>query len=105
MWQQSKFYTKAYFGSHAWHLRWLTVTSDKITSVPDRMDPEKHMLTYPKFNKIEVDEARLIIRIENPVEGKRDCKLFFVCWLSRHLISIVPPRCACIHSHTYCHFE
>lgn len=62
----------SYFGSNAWHLRWFTISPEKVTSVPDRGDPDEHRMRYPHFKTIEVDEKRLIINIVNPVEGKRD---------------------------------
>lgn len=75
LWQQSVFYTMAYFGSHAWHLRWFTITPYKVSSIPDRQDPENGRLVYPKFSEIFVDEKRLIINLPNPVEGKKDFTL------------------------------
>eukprot|EP00539_Tryblionella_compressa_P006735 CAMPEP_0178770668 /NCGR_PEP_ID=MMETSP0744-20121128/21525_1 /TAXON_ID=913974 /ORGANISM="Nitzschia punctata, Strain CCMP561" /LENGTH=298 /DNA_ID=CAMNT_0020427081 /DNA_START=50 /DNA_END=942 /DNA_ORIENTATION=- len=65
----------SYFGSNAWHLRWFTISPDRITSVPDRGDPDEHRMRYPRFKAIEIDDDRLIINIVNPVEGKRDYTL------------------------------
>jgi hypothetical protein len=73
--QRSVFYTLSYFGSHAWHLRWFTISPDRITSVPDRGDPDVHRMRYPRFKAIEIDESRLIINIVHPVEGKRNFTL------------------------------
>ncbi|KAL3801224.1 hypothetical protein HJC23_012624 [Cyclotella cryptica] len=75
LWQQSVFYTMAYFGSNAWHLRWFTIMLDKVSSIPDRQDPENGRLVYPKFTEIFVDEKRLIINLPNPKEGKKDFTL------------------------------
>ncbi|KAL3907563.1 MAG: hypothetical protein SGARI_003480 [Bacillariaceae sp.] len=75
LFQRSVFYTMSYFGSNAWQLRWFTISPDRITSVPDRGDPDEHRMRYPKFKAVEVDERRLIINIVNPVEGKRDYTL------------------------------
>jgi len=72
LFQRSIFYNKAYFGSHAWQLRYFTISSEKVSSVPDRCDPNNHRMRYPQFKAIEVDEEHLIINIVNPVEGKRD---------------------------------
>ena len=68
---------------HGWHLRWFTITPLKIVSVPDQSNNSKHRLRYPDFDEIEVDESRHIIRIKNPIEGKRDCKLH--CFMIWHL--------------------
>ena len=65
----------SYFGSNAWQLRWFTISPERITSVPDRGDPDEHRMRYPRFKAIEIDENRLIINIVNPVEGKRDYTL------------------------------
>lgn len=75
MWQRSVFYTKAYFGSHAFHLRWFTITPTRISSVPDRHEPSRHVLVYPLFHEIHVDERRLIINIVHPVKGRRSFTL------------------------------
>jgi hypothetical protein len=75
LWQQSVFYTMAYFGSHAWNLRWFTITPSNISSIPDRQDPENGRLIYPKFTEIFVDEKRLVIILPNPGEGKKDFTL------------------------------
>ncbi|KAL7530232.1 hypothetical protein ACHAXR_003376 [Thalassiosira sp. AJA248-18] len=75
MWQRSIFYTKAYFGSHAFHLRWFAITPQRIVSMPDRQEPDKHVIVYPLFDEIHVDERRLIIYIVNPLEGRRDFTL------------------------------
>mmetsp|Transcript_70693 Transcript_70693/g.143568 ORF Transcript_70693/g.143568 Transcript_70693/m.143568 type:complete len:647 (+) Transcript_70693:128-2068(+) len=72
LFQRSFFYNKALFGANAWQLRWFTISPEKITSVPDICDPNHHRLKYPNFKAIEIDEKRLIIKIVNPVEGKRD---------------------------------
>lgn len=73
LWQQSPFYTNARFGSHAWHLRWFTITSEYLSSVPDRLDSERHTMRYPRFKQLQVDNSRLIIRMVNPLPYKRDC--------------------------------
>ena len=75
MWQRSIFYTKAYFGSHAFHLRWFTITPNRIVSVPNRQEPEKHIIVYPLFDEIQIDADRLIINLVHPVEGRRDFTL------------------------------
>lgn len=74
LWQKSYFYSKARVATKAWHLRWFAFTATEIYSVPDRSNFERHRMTYPHFNEIEVDEHRLIIRIKDPTGGKRDCK-------------------------------
>jgi hypothetical protein len=51
------------------------MSPEKISSVPDRGDPEEHRMRYPRFKVIEVDDIRLIINIVHPVEGKRDFTL------------------------------
>lgn len=70
--QRSIFYNKAYFGQNAWQLRWFTFSIEKITSVPNSCDPQHHRMRYPRFEAIEIDDKHLIIKIINPVEGKRD---------------------------------
>ena len=75
LWQRSIFYSKAYFGSHAFHLRWFTITPQKIYSSPDRQHPAKHQIVYPLFDEIHVDANRLIINIVHPVQGKKDFTL------------------------------
>ena len=75
MWQRSIFYTKAYFGSHAFHLRWFTITPHQIVSVPDRQEPDKHGIVYPLFHEIHVDEQRLIINLVHPIPTRRDFTL------------------------------
>eukprot|EP00970_Alexandrium_tamarense_P004176 scaffold696_cov197-Alexandrium_tamarense.AAC.8 len=75
LWQRSIFYSKAYFGLHAFHLRWFSITPTRISSVPDRHDPKKHIIVYPLFDELHVDENRMIINIVNPVDGKRDFTL------------------------------
>jgi len=72
LFQRSIFYDKAYFGRNAWQLRWFTISPEKVSSVPDSCDPDHHRLRYPRFRAIEIDEKHLIIKIVNPVEGKRD---------------------------------
>eukprot|EP00804_Cyclotella_cryptica_P014974 CCRYP_000587-RA/>CCRYP_000587-RA protein AED:0.06 eAED:0.06 QI:295/0.5/0.66/1/1/1/3/2692/665 len=75
LWQRSIFYNKAYFGSHAFHLRWFTITPQRIASSLDRLQPTKHQIIYPLFDEIHVDVNRLIINIVHPVRGKRDFTL------------------------------
>ena len=72
LWQQSYFYTKAKFAKNAWHLRWFTLTVDRMMSVPNRTQFEKHKMHYPVFRKVVIDRERLIIKVVNPREGKRD---------------------------------
>jgi len=72
LWQRSVFYTKAYFGSHAFHLRWFTITRNRIMSVPDRTEPHRHVLVYPLFHEVHVDERRLIINLVHPDSSKQD---------------------------------
>lgn len=56
---------------NGWHLRWFTITDEKMYSVPNRIHFEKHKITYPKFEEVEVDPKRLIIKIIHPVAGSR----------------------------------
>lgn len=72
MWQQSYFYSNARYSTKAWHLRWFTLTPSHLYSVPDRAESHKYRVKYPPFQEIEVDEKRLILRLINPEEGKRD---------------------------------
>ena len=72
LWERSFFYSKARARAHAFHLRWFTITSQRISSVPDRNSPTKHVTIYPLFDEMHVDVKRLIIHLVNPVEGKRD---------------------------------
>lgn len=72
LWQRSYFYTKAKFSRHGWHLRWFTFTRDTVSSVPDKAECE-HRMILPRFTCVEIDPDRLIVRIPNPYEGRRDC--------------------------------
>ena len=72
LWERSYFYSKARSRAQAFHLRWFTITPQRISSVPDRDSPTKHVIVYPLFDEIHVDVDRLIIQLVNPVEGKRD---------------------------------
>lgn len=74
LWQKSFFYTKAYFGNHAWHLRWFNFSADYISSVPDRQNSQEHKMVYCNFNKIIIDENRLIIELVNSNSDRRNCK-------------------------------
>jgi hypothetical protein len=75
LWQRSVFYSKAFFGSHAFHLRWFTITPKRISSSPDRLEPTKHEIIYPLFGEIHVDTHRLIFNIVHPVKGKHNFTL------------------------------
>ncbi|KAL7487163.1 hypothetical protein ACHAW6_012759 [Cyclotella cf. meneghiniana] len=75
LWQRSIFYSKAYFGTHAFHLRWFTITPRRIFSSLDRQQPTKHQIIYPLFDEIHVDVNKLIINIVHPIKGKRDFTL------------------------------
>jgi hypothetical protein len=97
LWQQSVFYTMAFFGSHAWNLRWFTITPDRITSIPDRQDAENGRMTYPMFTEMFIDEKRLIISIPNPHEGEREFVLMapskyifdkVVTWLDKYMVNM-----------------
>lgn len=72
LWERSYFYSKARARAQAFHLRWFTITPQRISSVPDRDSPTKHVMIYPLFDEMHVDVDRLIIQLVNPVEGKRD---------------------------------
>jgi len=72
LFQRSIFYNKAYFGCHAWQLRWFTISELKVSSVPDSCDSQNHRMRYPQFLELDIDQNRLIIKIANPVKGKRD---------------------------------
>jgi len=74
LFQRSIFY-KAYLGSHAFQLRWFSITPRRILSIPNRHEPHKHMMVYPLFDEIQVDQKRLILNIVHPVQGKRDFTL------------------------------
>jgi hypothetical protein len=97
LWQQSVFYTMAFFGSHAWNLRWFTITPDRISSIPDRQDAENGRMSYPHFTEIVVDEKRLIISIPNPHDGERDFVLMapskdvfdkVVTWFDKYMVNM-----------------
>jgi hypothetical protein len=101
LWQRSFFYTKAYFCRRAWHLRWFTITPENIASIPNRFDPEKHRMTYPRFREIEIDEEHLLLKIINPNPAKRDCTFMLSYILKRFdmasLIAIVLTLCFLSH--------
>ena len=72
LWERSYFYSKARARAHAFHLRWFTITPERISSVPDKDSPSKHVIVYPLFDEVHVDVKRRIIQLVNPVEGKRN---------------------------------
>ena len=72
MWQKSHFYSKARYGLHAWHLRWFSLNAKRMYSVPNRIQYEKHKIKYPKFEQIDVDPKRQLIRVINPAPDARD---------------------------------
>ena len=41
LWQRSIFYSKALFGSHAFHLRWFIITPQRICSSPGKNAPRE----------------------------------------------------------------
>lgn len=75
LWQRSIFYSKAMFGSHAFHLRWFTITPQMIHSSPDRKNSTRHKIVYPRFGEIHADVNKLVIHIVHPVDGKHDFTL------------------------------
>mmetsp|Transcript_6142 Transcript_6142/g.8704 ORF Transcript_6142/g.8704 Transcript_6142/m.8704 type:complete len:679 (+) Transcript_6142:42-2078(+) len=90
LWQRSLFYDKARFAVHGWHKRWFTFGHEKVTSVPDRSNFEKHAMTYPRFVDIEVDDARLIVRIINPDKNKRS---YYFLAPNREIFETVVHKC------------
>ena len=87
LWERSYFYSKTRARAQAFHLRWFTITSQRICSVPDRNSPAKHVIVYPLFDEIHVDENRLIIELVNPAKGKR--KNFILIAPSRAIFDAV----------------
>jgi len=90
LWQRSVFYSKAQVSLNGWHLRWFSFTHSEMASVPDRLNAHKHVLLYPKFKTLEIDEARMIIRLCNPIPGKRD---FYLMASSREIFDVVVKKC------------
>ena len=74
LWQRSLFYSKSKLATKGWNLRWFNFTAESVHSVPDRADSLKHRITYPHFEEIEVDEARLVVCIINPDPKRPNCK-------------------------------
>ena len=72
LWQRSYFYNKAQFATRGWQLRFFTFDPRAISSVPNRTHAESHRIVYPSFNAMEVDDKRLIIKLEHGEKGKRD---------------------------------
>ena len=72
LYQRSYFYSKARFATQGWHLRWFVFTHDKISSVPDRANFERHKITYPLFTEVVMDKKRHVIKMINPDPNKRD---------------------------------
>lgn len=75
MFQKSVFYTMSYFVMNGWHLRWFSISPQEMSSVPDRLEAEHGRMKYPHFSEIFVDQKRLLIKIPNPAEEKRDFML------------------------------
>lgn len=75
LWQRSLFYSKSKLATKGWNLRWFNFTAESVHSVPDRADSLKHRITYPHFEEIEVDEARLVVCIINPDPKRPNCYL------------------------------
>uniref|UniRef100_A0A7S2Y1K3 Sodium/calcium exchanger membrane region domain-containing protein n=1 Tax=Entomoneis paludosa TaxID=265537 RepID=A0A7S2Y1K3_9STRA len=48
------------------------MTPDKIYSVPDRVNSDRHKIRYPAYTEIVVDEKRHIIKLINPDPKKRN---------------------------------
>ena len=72
MWQRSYFYNKARIAMHGWHLRWFTLTSKRMFSVPNRIRYKKHKIKYPVFEELKIDPKRLLIQVVQLEAGKRD---------------------------------
>lgn len=72
LWQRSYFYNKSKFATKGWLLRWFTISSTQISSVPDRTHAEHRRIIYPHFLIMEVDYARLIIRMRHREDTRRD---------------------------------
>jgi hypothetical protein len=69
LWQRSSFYDKAKIDMNAWHLRWFTFSDNgSVSSVAlrenEESDVEKKTM-MPFYNSFEVDEARLLIKIQS----------------------------------------
>lgn len=90
LWQRSFFYTKAKFSRHGWYLRWFTFTRNTVSSVPDKAEADRHRMILPPFTSIEIDPDRLILKIPNPLEGKRD---YFLLAPSRDIFDAVVEKC------------
>ena len=58
---------------HAWQLRWFTINSTQISSIPDRTNSEYQQIVYPPFATFEVDESHLLLKI-NTGGTRRDCE-------------------------------
>lgn len=69
-----------------WHLRWFTLSPEQMQSVPDRGNAERHRTLYPTFKQVEVDVHRLVIRIINPIEGRRN---FYLLAPSKEIFDMV----------------
>jgi K+-dependent Na+/Ca+ exchanger-like protein len=93
LWQRSVFYTKALFCQHGWHLRWFTFTHSNVYSVPDKAESNRHIMNLPPFTSLEIDPDRLILKIPNPVEGKRD---YYLLAPSRDIFDAVVDKCESI---------
>lgn len=72
LWQKSYFYSNAKFAMNGWNPRWFTFTRDRVYSVPDRYDADRHRMSYPSFTEVEIDTKRLLIKLTNPKEPGRD---------------------------------
>lgn len=70
LWQRSSFYDKVKIDMNAWHLRWFTFSEDGIiSSVSLRQNKgthEEEKIIMPFYSSFEVDEARLLIKIQSP---------------------------------------
>jgi hypothetical protein len=70
LWQRSSFYDKAKIDMNAWHLRWFTFSDNgSVSSVALRQHEEndaEERTMMPFYSSFEVDEARLLIKIQSP---------------------------------------
>lgn len=71
LWQQSSFYDKSRMDINAWHLRWFSFTCSQITSLSVRDGNEVKKFIYPSFDKFQVDELHLLLKIMT-IDSKKE---------------------------------
>lgn len=62
--------------THSWDLRRFTLSSSSVKSVLDGVHSSKQPITYPDFKNVEVDLARLVIKVIPSDSRRSSCKSY-----------------------------